>query len=58
MEDPEKEAARDIGPLLAEMREIAKRAAKMGLDPAPFLAPIAREIERAHADLSESREAA
>jgi hypothetical protein len=56
MEKPEKEAARDLAPLVAEMREIGKRAVKLGLDPAPFVAPIARQIEEAHRELSAKAE--
>ncbi len=35
-----------------EMRELVKRATKMGLDPVEVMAPIFRSIEEAHASLS------
>lgn len=56
--DPMKEAERDAERLNRELKELAKRAVKMGLDPVERIAPIQRAIEEAHAGLSEDKAAA
>lgn len=49
----EEESARDLQRLNSELKELAKRASKMGLDPVQVLAPVAREISVQHAGLKE-----
>jgi hypothetical protein len=53
-ERAEQESARDLQRLNAELRELAKRAAKMGVDPVQVLAPVAREISTQHASLKDA----
>lgn len=50
-EQPVTEADADLQRLNAETRELAKRAVKLGLDPTIALAPIAKAIKDAHAEL-------
>lgn len=52
--DPDREAREDIRLLNAEMRELGKRAVKMGVDVAVVLGPVARAIEQAHAEMEEA----
>lgn len=49
----EREAERDLQRVQAEVRELAKRAVRMGVDPMVAMAPIAKAIERAQRELSE-----
>lgn len=58
MDDPQKEAERDVEALSREMRELGKRAAKMGIDVSLVLAPIAKQIEEAHRDIGSLKKAA
>lgn len=46
--------AADLRRINAELRELAKRAAKMGIDPVQVLAPVAREISAQHAGLKDA----
>jgi hypothetical protein len=57
-EDPMGEMDQDLKRLNRETREIAKRAAKMGIDPTIALAPVLRAAADAHAQLSAERAAA
>lgn len=57
-EQPMQEGDEDVRRLTSEMRELAKRAVKMGVDPAVALAPIARQIEQAHAEVGQEEVAA
>jgi hypothetical protein len=50
--DPMAEARRDVARVAGEMRELAKRAVKMGADPMQSLGPIAREVRAQHEQLS------
>lgn len=45
---------RDLQRVNAEVRELVKRAVKMGVDPAIVLAPIERELRAQHDDLSKA----
>ena len=56
--DPMGEAERDAARLNSELKELTKRAVKMGVDPVATVAPIQRAIEEAHANLSEESAAA
>lgn len=56
--DPLAEAEKDVARLNSELKDVAKRAVKMGIDPVATIAPIQRAIEEAHAGLSEDRAAA
>lgn len=51
-EQPMTEADKDVQRVTAETRELAKRAVRMGLDPTVALAPVARALKEAHADLT------
>jgi len=51
-EQPMQEAEKDLQRVTAETRELAKRAVKMGVDPTIALAPVARALKEAHADLT------
>jgi hypothetical protein len=57
-EEPMQEGEEDIRRLTSEMRELAKRAVKMGVDPATALAPIAGEIKKAHIEIGQDQVAA
>jgi len=57
-EQPMQEGEEDIRRLTSEMRELAKRAVKMGVDPALALAPIAGEIKKAHSEIGHDQVAA
>ena len=46
------EAEKDLQRVTTETRELAKRAVKMGVDPTIALAPVARALKEAHADLT------
>lgn len=50
-ENAEQETQRDLQRVNAELRELVKRAVKMGIEPTQVIAPIAREIEAQHKDL-------
>lgn len=54
--DPEAERLRQQ--VNAEVRELIKRAVKMGTDPAAALGPVVREIEAQHQQISDERDAA
>ena len=47
-------AQRDVQRLNAEIRELVKRARKMGVDPAVALAPVLRTVKRQHASLRDA----
>lgn len=47
----EEEAAKDLQAVQGKMRDLIKRAVKMGVDPALVIAPIAREIQAQHESL-------
>lgn len=51
-EQPMEGGQEDVRALSSEMRELAKRAVRMGVDPAIVLAPIAGEIAKAHREMS------
>ena len=53
-ERAEEETREDLRRLNCEIRELAKRAAKMGVDPTQVLAPIAREIASQHANIRDA----
>lgn len=57
-EDPAAEAKADVQRINSELRELGQRAAKMGLDVTAIMAPIAKQIEDAHAELQNMRDAA
>lgn len=57
-EQPMQEGEEDIRRLTSEMRELAKRAVKMGVDPALALAPIAGELKKAHTEIGRDQVAA
>lgn len=54
--DPEAERLRQA--VNAEVRELIKRAVKMGADPALALGPVVREIEAQHRQIGEGKDAA
>jgi len=54
-EQPMQEGEEDIRRITSEMRELARRAVKMGVDPAIALAPIARQITEAHAEMGQEQ---
>jgi hypothetical protein len=56
-EQPEDEALELVKSFHAEQRELAKRVARLGLDPALVMAPVAQAIAGVHASLSEERNA-
>lgn len=47
-------AARDVQRLNAEIRELVRRAMKMGIDPAVALAPVLSTVKRQHASLRDA----
>ncbi len=51
-DDPEAEAERDLQRVQAEVRALAKRATRLGIDPLIALAPVARAIEQSHEELA------
>lgn len=51
-EDPEGQAVADLQNVNRELRELVKRATKMGMDPLVAIAPVAAEIRRQHGELS------
>jgi hypothetical protein len=53
-ERAETETAEDLRRLNNEIRELARRAAKMGLSPTDVLAPVAREVSAQHATLQDA----
>lgn len=53
-DDPEREAKEDLRRVNAEVKELIKRAVKMGIDPSSIIAPIAREVQEQHRQLSEA----
>lgn len=53
LDDAEVEAERDLQRFQAELRELTKRAAKMGVDPLHAMAPVARAIREAQDALDE-----
>lgn len=48
------EAEADVRAINAELRQLAKRAVKLGLDPTLVMAPVVREISAQHAELSKA----
>jgi hypothetical protein len=57
-ESEEEQAVKLAKAVNSETKELAKRAARHGIDPTIALAPVARLIAEAHAQISESDEAA
>lgn len=57
-EQPMTEAEKDLQRLNVETKELAKRAVKMGLDPTIAIAPVARALKEAHANLGSEKAAA
>lgn len=57
-EQPMTEAEKDLQRLNSETKELAKRAVKMGLDPTIALAPVARALAEAHANMAPDQVAA
>lgn len=57
-EQPMTEAEKDLQRLNTETKELARRAVRMGVSPAIALAPVARALQEAHANLSPEKSAA
>lgn len=57
-EQPMEEGEEDVRRLASEMRELAKRAVKLGVDPVIALAPIASQISKAHDEIGQDKAAA
>lgn len=53
-EHSEQETQRDLQRVNAELRELVKRAVKMGIAPTEVIAPVAREIDAQHRGLKKA----